>query len=203
MTTRHRLIACAAFAILFLAAGVPDVGTAGPMDMPGFSKVFTCSACHGAGGNSPSDAMPILAGVYPAYFRKQIEDYAAGKRPSPEMEPYAKMVLLLGVDEIANYFASQSRQPTAITVSPAAVERGRVASAQCVICHGPDGRGDAARLVPNLAGQPPGYLRLQMLLFKADKRTPGDPNLMAMKALMKGISDETFTDLAAHYSSLR
>lgn len=203
MTTRHALVSCTAFAILLLAPGVADVGAAGPVDMPGFSKVFTCSACHGAGGNSPSDAMPALAGVYPAYFKKQIEDYAAGKRPSPEMEPYAKMVLLLGVDEIANYFASQSRQRTPITVSDQAVERGRTASAQCMICHGADGRGDPAKLIPNLAGQPPGYLRMQMLLFKADKRSPGDANLAALKALMKTIPDETFTDLAAYYSSLR
>jgi cytochrome c553 len=207
MTTRHRLIACAAF-VLFLLAVLSTVGATGataggPVDMPGFAKVFTCTACHGAGGNSLSDSMPTLAGAYPAYFKKQIGDYAAGKRPSPEMEPYAKMVLLLGVDEIAGYFASQNRQPTPIKVSAAAVERGRTASVQCVVCHGTDGRGDPAKLVPNLTGQPPGYLREQMLRFKADNRSPGDPALAALKALMKTIPDETLTDLAAYYSSLR
>ncbi|HET8577618.1 MAG TPA: c-type cytochrome [Methylomirabilota bacterium] len=206
MTTRYGLLTGAGFALVLLAVlatGVSSAAAAGPVDAPGFSKVFTCSACHGAGGNSLSDSMPTLAGIYPAYFKKQIQDYAAGKRPSPEMEPYAKMVLVLGVDEIANYFAGQSRQPTTIAVSAAAVERGRVASAQCAICHGADGRGDPAKLVPNLGGQPPGYLRLQMLLFKAEKRSPGDANLAAIKALMKGIPEETFTDLAAYYSSLR
>jgi cytochrome c553 len=207
MTTRHELPGSAAFALILLTAilavGPSDAVAAGPVDTPGFSKVFTCSACHGAGGNSPSDSMPTLAGMHPAYFKKQIQDYATGKRPSPEMEPYAKMVLLLGVDEIASYFAGQSRQPTTIAVSPVAVERGRVASAQCVICHGSDGRGDPAKLIPDLAGQPPGYLRMQMLLFKADKRSPGDANVAAVKALMKTIPDETFTDLAAYYSSLR
>ncbi len=207
MTTRHRLIACAAF-VLFLLAELSTVGAkgavaGGPVDMPGFAKVFTCTACHGASGNSLSDSMPSLSGAYPAYFKKQIQDYAAGKRSSPEMEPYAKMVLLLGVDEVAGYFAGQSRRPSPIKVSAAAVERGRTASAQCVICHGTDGRGDPAKLVPNLTGQPPGYLREQMLRFKADNRSPGDPALAALKALMKTIPDETFTDLAAYYSSLR
>jgi len=56
---------------------------------------------------------------------------------------------------------------------------------------------------PSLAGQPPGFLRDQMLLFKQDKRNPGDPALKAVKALMLTIPDETFTDLAAYYSSLR
>ena len=99
--------------------------------------------------------------------------------------------------------SSQSRQRSPVTVSAGAVERGRVAAAQCVICHGTDGRGDPAKLVPSLAGQAPGYLRQQMLLFKADKRSPGDPNLAALKALMKTLPDETFADLAAYYSSLR
>jgi cytochrome c553 len=195
---------CGLFSLAVLLPVGPTVASAGgPVDMPAFSKVFTCTACHGAGGNSPSAAVPILAGMSPAYFKKQIEDYAAGKRLSPEMEPYAKVVLLLGVDEIAGFFAGQSRQPSAIKVLPAAVERGRAASDQCVICHGADGRGDPAKLIPSLAGQPPGYLRMQMLLFKADRRSPGDARLAALKALMRTIPDETFADLAAYYSSLR
>jgi cytochrome c553 len=57
--------------------------------------------------------------------------------------------------------------------------------------------------VPDLTGQPAGYLRNQMLLFKADKRSPGDANVKALKALMKTIPEEQFADLAAYFSSLR
>ena len=176
---------------------------AGPLDDPGFAKSLTCSACHGTAGNSRSDFMPIIAGMSPAYFKKQIEAYAEGKRPSPEMEPYAKMVLVLGVDEVARYFGAQKMQPTPIAVDAAAVARGRVAAAQCAICHGADGKGNAAMQSPSLAGQPPGFLREQMLLFKQDKRNPGEPALKAAKALMLTIPEETYTDLAAYYSSLR
>ena len=177
--------------------------TAGPLDDPGFGKSLTCSACHGAAGNSRSDVMPIIAGMSPAYFKKQIDAYAAGKRPSPEMEPYAKMVLVLGVDEVARYFGEQRMEPTPVAVDAAAVARGRAAAAQCAICHGADGRGNAAMVSPSLAGQPPGFLREQMLLFKQDKRNPGDPTLKAAKTLMQTISDETLADLAAYYASLR
>jgi cytochrome c553 len=176
---------------------------AGPLDGPGATKALTCAACHGMGGQSPSNTMPILAGMLPAYFKKAIDDYATGKRPSPEMEPYAKMVRVLGVDEVAGYFAAQKREPTAIRADAAAAERGKAAAAQCAVCHGPDGRGDAAKLIPDLRGQPPGYLRSQMLLFKADQRSPGDPALKALKALMKTIPDQTFDDLAAYFSGLR
>ena len=201
MRKTKSLIGVAAGAIL-IALLVGRAG-AGPLDHPGYAKALTCTACHGAAGNSKSDAMPILAGMSPAYFKKQIEAYAGAKRPSAEMEPYAKMVLVLGVDDVGRYFADQKREPTPIPAAADAVARGRVVAAQCVICHGPDGKGDPARLIPSLAGQPAGYLRDQMLLFKQDTRNPGDAALAAVKALMRTIPDDTYGDLAAYYSSLR
>ncbi len=115
----------------------------------------------------------------------------------------AKQIQFLGVDQIAAFFAAQKREPTPLRTQPEAVARGRTVAAQCVICHGESGRGDAARLIPGLAGQPPGYLAQQMVLFKADTRDPGDPLLVAKKALMRTIPDGQFPDLAAYYSSLR
>ena len=198
---RYRLLtgAAALLGVLASVAGAP----AGPLDHPGYAKAFTCSACHGFAGNSRSDTMPILAGMNAAYLKKALQDYAAGKRPSPEMEPYSKMAIHLGADDIAAYFATQTREPSPIKLDGAAVARGREASTQCVVCHGPEGRGDPAKLIPDLTGQPPGYLRHQMLLFKADQRSPGDAQLNAVKALMKTIADPTLADLAAYYSSLR
>ena len=186
---------------LLMAVGA--AGAAGPADQPGYAKAVTCSACHGAGGNSRVEAVPILAGMNPAYFKKAIEDYATGKRLSPEMEPFAKQIKLLGVDELAAFFAAQPRTPGASRPDRAAVERGRAAATQCAACHGAEGQGDAAKLVPPIAGQPAVYLRNQLLLFKADKRSPGDEALAKMKAALKAIPDETLADVAAYYSSLR
>ena len=180
-----------------------EAAAAGPLDQPGYAKSLTCSACHGAAGNSKSAAMPILAGMAPAYFKKQIEAYATGARPSPEMEPYAKMVRDLGLDEIAGYFGAQKMEPTPITSPADAISRGKAAAAQCAICHGAEGKGDPARLIPSIAGQAPGFLREQMLLFKANRRNPNDASLNAMKALMQTIPDSTYSDLAAFYSSVR
>jgi len=179
------------------------VEAAGPLEERGAIKSITCAACHGVAGNSRSAAMPIIAGLDAAYFKRQIEAYAGGKRLSAEMEPYAKQVLDLGVDDVAAYFASRRREPTPVPSPADAIERGSRAAAQCVVCHGPRGQGDAAKGIPNLAGQAPGYLREQMLLFKQDRRSPGDPALAALKALLKTVPDETFGDLAAYYSSLR
>ena len=90
-----------------------------------------------------------------------------------------------------SYFAAQPRQPSPIKLDPAAVERGRAASTQCVVCHGQNGKGDASKNIPDITGQPPGYLQAQMLKFKADTRSPGDPVLKALKTLMATIPDPT------------
>src|SRR2546428_14037158 len=92
------------------------------------------------------------------YLKKAIDDYAAGRRPSPEMEPFSKMVKTLGVDEAAGYFAAQQREASQIKVDRTAVVNGRAASATCAACHGEDGRGDQANGVPALTGQPPRHL---------------------------------------------
>jgi cytochrome c553 len=187
---------------LLLLLVVASGAGAGPLD-PGYAKAFSCSACHGFDGASASDTVPVLAGMQPWYLKKAIQDYAAGKRPAAEMEPYAKMVLELGVDDVAAYFGRQKKQPSPVRLDPAAVERGRAASRQCVICHGPDGKGDTAKGIPDLTGQPPGYLQNQILLFKADRRSPGDDVVKAAKAIMRTIPDGQIGDLAAYYASLR
>ena len=200
MRTTRSLIAIAA---LTLALAWSTSASAGPLDARGATKALNCSACHGFAGQSPSATVPILAGMSPEYFKKAIEDYAAGRRPSAEMEPFAKAVVQSGVVDVAAYFAGQQRQPTTIPSDPAAAARGKTAAVQCALCHGPDGRGDPSKNVPDLRGQPVGYLRNQMFLFKADRRSPGDESLKAVKALMKTIPDETLADLAAYFSSVR
>jgi cytochrome c553 len=184
---------------LVVVAAVGAAG-AGPLDAPGATKALTCAACHGQGGQSPSNTMPILAGMWPAYFKKAIEDYASGKRPSTEMEPYAKMVLQMGVDDVAAFFASQPRAATAVVADRAAAERGRAAATECLQCHKPGGTTVGDLNVPDLRGQPPGYLLNQIRLFKENKRSPGDEKLTKMKELMQKIPEGALADLAAFWS---
>jgi cytochrome c553 len=195
-----RALVGAAALVAVVAGAVPAV--AGPVDTPGFTKAFSCSACHGRAGAARADAVPVLAGMPAWYLKKAIEDYAAGRRPSPEMEPFSKMVKTLGVDEVAAYFAAQPREASQTKLERTAIVNGRTASAQCAACHGDDGRGNQAKGTPDLTGQPPGYLLNQMKLFKAEKRSPGDTTLTSIKVFMKSIDDKTLADLAAYYSSL-
>jgi cytochrome c553 len=201
-------LAALCLALLVVGSLAAPAGAQGPAStlMPFDTtvvRVITCAACHGVNGNSKSDAMPIIAGMDAAYFKKQVQAYAANARPSPEMGPYSKQILDIGVDAVAAFFAAQRMEPTPVKVDAAAVARGRTASAPCVICHAANGKGDLAKGIPSLAGQPPGYLRDQIRLFRQDARNPGDAALAAMKALMKSIPEAQEADLAAYYSSLR
>ncbi|MBI2988131.1 MAG: c-type cytochrome [Deltaproteobacteria bacterium] len=189
-----------AFGLMLLAFNAD----ASPLDSPGAFKALVCSACHGFGGDSPGSTVPILAGMSPAYFKKAIKDYAEGKRPSPEMEPYAKYVVEAGLDEIAAYFAEQKKQSTRIKSNPAAIRRGMAAAGQCTVCHNPQGEGEPEKGFPDLRGQPAGYLQAQMLLLKEEKRKLQDTTLADLKQkVLKRLSDRVIADLAAYYSSLK
>jgi cytochrome c553 len=175
---------------------------AGPLDSPGAQKALVCSACHGFAGNSPGTTVPILAGMAPSYFKKAINDYATGRRPSPEMEPYSKYVLQYGADEIADFFAVQRKQaPAKIKSDSKALSRGATLASQCAACHGAQGEGDAFRVVPALQGQPAAYLKAQMDLFKGDKRKLEDAEQdKTKKTMFKGLDAADFADLTAYYS---
>jgi cytochrome c553 len=182
----------------------PFNAAAGPPGSPGAQKALICSACHGSAGNSPGNTVPIIAGIAPSYFKKAIKDYAEGKRPSPEMEPYSKYVLQAGIDEIADYFALQTRQRTTTKTDPTAAKRGAALAGQCAACHGPKGEGDAFRAVPAIQGQPAGYLKLQLTILKENKRKLDDATVdEAKKTMLKPLSEADLAGLAAYFSSLK
>jgi cytochrome c553 len=182
----------------------PLDAAAGPLDSPGAQKALVCSACHGFAGNSPGNTVPIIAGMAPTYFKKAIKDYAEGRRPSPEMEPYSKYVLQAGIDEIADYFAVQTRQHTTTKADPNAAKRGAALAGQCAACHGPKGEGDAFRAVPAIQGQPAGYLQLQLTILKENKRKLDDATVdETKKTMLKPLSEADLAGLAAYFSSLK
>ena len=192
--------------ILILAAltFAPFNAAGGPLDSAGAQKALVCSACHGFAGNSPGNTVPIIAGMAPNYFKKAIKDYAEGKRPSPEMEPYSKYVLQAGIDEIADYFAVQARQRATTKSDPSAVKRGAALAGQCAACHGPNGEGDAFRAVPAIQSQPAGYLQLQLTILKENKRKLDDAVVdETKKTMLKPLSEADLAGLAAYFSSLK
>lgn len=197
---------CLLIAFVLVAALVcaPFNAAGGPLDSAGAQKALVCSACHGFAGNSPGNTVPIIAGMAPNYFKKAIKDYAEGKRPSPEMEPYSKYVLQAGIDEIADYFAIQTRQRATTKSDPSAVKRGAALAGQCAACHGPSGEGDAFQAIPAIQGQPSGYLQLQLTILKENKRKLDDAVVdETKKTMLKPLSEADLAGLAAYFSSLK
>lgn len=74
---------------------------------------------------------------------------------------------------------------------------GKTKSAACAACHGADGRGTTP-LFPNLNGQKPDYLMVQLKAFRDGKRT--DPTMAPMAM---ALSDQDIADLAAFYGGLK
>jgi cytochrome c553 len=197
---------CLLIAFVLVAALVcaPFNAAGGPLDSAGAQKALVCSACHGFAGNSPGNTVPIIAGMAPNYFKKAIKDYAEGKRPSPEMEPYSKYVLQAGIDEIADYFAVQTRQRATTKSDPSAAKRGAALAGQCAACHGPSGEGDAFQAIPAIQGQPAGYLQLQLTILKENKRKLDDAAVdETKKTMLKPLSEADLAGLAAYFSSLK
>jgi len=101
-TTMRTLLSLAAALLLVhgsaLAGGDIDAGKA---------KSATCAACHGADGNSPTGAFPIIAGQYEDYLVRAMEDYSNGKRKNPIMTGLAAPLSAQDRADLAAYFASQ------------------------------------------------------------------------------------------------
>ncbi|MCB0356371.1 MAG: cytochrome c [Bdellovibrionales bacterium] len=74
--------------------------------------------------------------------------------------------------------------------------KGQQLSVQCSQCHGANGI-TSHGMHPNLAGQNPVYLIVQLNAFKNDTRIGHHMNDVA-----KNLSDEDIKDLAAYYSQI-
>ncbi|MBU6199821.1 MAG: cytochrome c4 [Xanthomonadaceae bacterium] len=89
----------------------------------------------------------------------------------------------------------------AATAGAAFAQQDPAALAQgvCSACHGPDGH-SISPVFPNLAGQQPAYITLQLFAFRDHRR--GDPNAQAyMWGMASQLSDDTIKALATYYAA--
>ena len=172
-----------------------------------------CVACHGADGNSPTSANPILAGQGSEYLLKQLTEFKAvdGKPALRNNAIMAGMTAALTADDmkgLALYFSQQKRKPASATDEKLVAagknlwrkgdfEKGIPA---CAGCHGPAGAGVPAQY-PRLAGQYAEYTDLQLKNFRSEERS-NDPEKM-MRAIADKLSDKQIKALADYVAGLR
>ncbi len=172
-----------------------------------------CVACHGADGNSPLPANPILAGQGAEYLLKQLNEFKAseGKPAIRNNAVMAGMASTLSTEDmrsLALYFSQQKQKPSIATNAKLVAtgqtlwrkgdfERGIPA---CAGCHGPNGAGIPAQY-PRLAGQYAEYTELQLKNFRSEERS-NDPQNM-MRTIADKLSDKQIKALADYIAGLR
>jgi cytochrome c553 len=162
-----------------------------------------CFVCHGAEGESASEAFPRLAGQHAEYIAKQLDNFKSGKRQSSAM---AGMVAKLTPEEmlaLGKYFEKQT-VPVEPPQDAALAESGRTlyhnglpqsGVPACASCHGPQALGTAA--LPRLAGQHAAYINTQLKQFHQRERTNDNA---VMHAVASKMSASQMAAVAAYLS---
>jgi cytochrome c553 len=166
----------------------------------GATLALNCTMCHGAQGQSASNA-PNLAGQYPEVVIKQLLDYKAGVRASAVMEALARPMSERDIRDLAAYYASLPKARTAPTTYdetlPALVRVGDPLRniAPCISCHG----GVDQKLgAPWLEGMPRDYLVAQLNAFATGERR-NDPHGQ-MRAVVRRMTAREIEEVSTFYA---
>jgi cytochrome c553 len=168
------------------------------VDAAANGKTQLCESCHGPNGNSTNPGTPILAGQTARYIDLELQDYKAGRRHSPKMEPIAQSLSSDDMLALADYFSKQNATPAAFNADPAKVAAGATvaANALCTMCHGGDFVGQNE--IPRLAGQHYAYVKKELTDFKTRQRTNDAGSMTSVAA---SLSDEQIDDLAQYVAN--
>ena len=176
----------------------------------GQAKSVTCTACHGADGNSVAPEWPSLAGQHASYIVRQLEAFKSGERQDVTMTVFAMMLSEQDVLDVAAYFAA--RTPVPRGADPASISlgqqiyRGGVPErgiAACIACHGPGGHGNPLAAYPSISGQHAAYVAKTLTAYKSgDRRSDTDLNQM-MRNVTEMLLEDEIAALASYVQGLR
>ncbi len=171
-----------------------------------------CVSCHGANGNSVVPANPKLAGQFPEYLEKQMNNFkqvnGKAERNSPVMMGFAATLSPADVRNVAAYLSSQAPKPgtarnkDTIVLGQKLWRGGDVSRGipACASCHGANGAGVPVQY-PRLAGQQAEYVETQLKAFRSGERA-NDSNRM-MRAFAVKLSDAEIKAVADYAAGLK
>jgi cytochrome c553 len=196
----------AALLAVGLAASAPALAAGDAA--AGQAKAVTCSACHGADGNSLNPEWPSLAGQHESYTIKQLQAFKSGARQNVLMSGQAMGLSDQDMADLAAYFASQ--KPARKTADPALVKTGEqlyrggnkvTGTPACLACHGPDGLGNITAAWPLVSGQHATYTATQLAAYRSGERsTDGDTQIMRNVAAR--LTDDEIKAVASYIQGL-
>lgn len=182
----------------------------------GAAKATVCVACHGPNGNAIVPAFPKLAGQRAEFIRDELHKFKRGSRPDSPMAALAKPLTDEDVNNLAVYFAAQTRQASAQPAPDSAVlSRGEAlylrgepsrGAPPCQGCHSADANGPPAgpenyRAWPSLRGQNGDYL-VQRLKSYREAKLADSSNDFIMHGVASTLDDASIQAVAAYLSSL-
>lgn len=175
----------------------------------GASKITTCVACHGEGGNdSLQPDVPKIGGQSADYLFKQLVDIKGGSREAPLMVGMVASLSEQDMRDIAAYYASQeapqgAADPDKIALGEKLYRSGNaeIGVAACTACHQPTGSGLAAAGYPALSGQDVAYTINQLKAFRSGERANDDSSIM--RTLAERLTDAEIEAVASYVSGLR
>jgi cytochrome c553 len=161
-----------------------------------------CAACHlDTGAGRADGTFPQLAGQHTTVIIKQVADIRAGVRDNPVMHPFS--TTLTDPQELADVAAyidslkvpadNQKGSGTELALGKKVYEK------DCVTCHGKNGEGDAAKFIPELAGQHFAYMLKQSQEIRDGKRKNANAD---MAKVIKKLGDNELTAIADYLSRL-
>lgn len=104
------------------------------------AKTDACADCHGLDGNSFESAYRSLAGQIKEYSYRQIKSFREGTREDPMMSPAAAVLSDQDMQELAEFFASQTLTRNSFTTDPAVVFPGQETPGSIATCCLPSAR---------------------------------------------------------------
>ncbi len=182
----------------------------------GKEKSATCSACHGAQGNSANPLWPNIAGQNAKYIVAQLkafqpgEDGAAALRSDPLMTSMALPLSDEDIRDLAVYFEGLPAAVNSVADEKSidraeALYRGgneEEKAAACLACHGPSGRGNPAATYPALNGQHSAYIAKQLRDYAANSRK-SDGKTRIMRDIAVRLSEEDINAIASYVQGLK
>lgn len=198
--------------MLFLLAANPAISAnlAQGSAEAGKSKSLTCSACHGADGNSVNPMWPNIAEQHSNYIFEQLQAFKTGTRSDILMTAQTLALAEQDMRDLAAYFESQQAAVRPVA-DPATIDSGEqlyrggdeaAGIPACIACHGPTGRGNPAASYPSLQGQYANYTAKQLRDYASGARK-SDGRTKVMRDIAQRLSEKDIVDIASYVQGLQ
>ncbi len=167
-----RLNPCAKLAGAALTLSLSVAAHAAGDPAQGEKKFYTCYGCHGVANYKnayPDYSVPKLRHQNGAYLIAALQEYRDGTRPHATMHAQAASLSDQDIEDIAAYLQGTE----AVKPGAAAAANAPKQVAACIACHGENGLGVEAPLVPKppvLAGQHVDYLEQALTAYRNGRR---------------------------------